>query len=96
MRKVFDIESSGSFPEAVIARTRFHLSQILLQENKNPEEAQDLACIARETLAASIKIQPLDSLDNVQVEHELALFDHLQPVFDGRFTGQHILKYLAE
>ena len=27
-------------------------------------------------------------------EHELALYDHLQPVFDGRYTGLHILQYL--
>lgn len=27
-------------------------------------------------------------------EHELALFDHLQPLYDGRFTGLHLLQYL--
>ena len=27
---------------------------------------------------------------------ELALFDHLQPVFDGRFTGRRLLGYIAE
>jgi hypothetical protein len=32
----------------------------------------------------------------VPEEHELALFDHLQPIFDGRFTGLHLLPYLQQ
>lgn len=28
-------------------------------------------------------------------EEELARFDHLQPVFDGRFTGRALLKYVS-
>src|SRR3712207_2360060 len=34
--------------------------------------------------------------DGIPKEHELALFDHLQPVFDGRFTGLHLLQYLRD
>ena len=32
----------------------------------------------------------------IPLENELALFDHLQPVFDGRFTGLHLLQYLRD
>lgn len=35
-------------------------------------------------------------LPTVPEEHELALFDHLQPIFDGRFTGLHLLPYLQQ
>lgn len=35
-------------------------------------------------------------LSTVPEEHELALFDHLQPIFDGRFTGLHLLPYLQQ
>jgi hypothetical protein len=36
------------------------------------------------------------NFNGVPKEHELALFDHLQPVFDGRFTGLHLLQYLQD
>jgi hypothetical protein len=35
-------------------------------------------------------------LNSIRKDHELALFDHLQPVFDGRFTGLHLLQYLRD
>jgi hypothetical protein len=37
---------------------------------------------------------PLKKLEAVPEEHELVLFDHLQPVLDGRFTSPWLLKYL--
>jgi hypothetical protein len=42
--------------------------------------------------AASLPMGP----NGIPREHELALFDHLQPVFDGRFTGLHLLQYLGD
>lgn len=83
----------GTWPEAAVARTEFHLSQILkLQQNKDPEEADQLASRARTVLTRLLKVNPLDG---VKPEDELALFDHLQPVFDGRFTGRELLKYVS-
>jgi hypothetical protein len=41
------------------------------------------------------KTQALGTLKDVKEEHELVLFDHLQPVFDGRFAGRDILAYLS-
>lgn len=88
----------GTWPEAAIARTEFHLSQILKQQqqqqqqDKDPEEADQLASKARTVLTRLLKINPLEGVD---VADELALFDHLQPVFDGRFTGRDLLKYVS-
>ena len=55
------------------------------------------------TRADEQQSQQVDSTPSLSVdfntfpkEHELALFDHLQPVFDGRFTGLHLLQYLQD
>ena len=91
----------GTWPEAAVARTEFHLSQILKQQQqqqqqqqqgKDPEEADQLASRARTVLTRLLKSNPLPGVD---AEDELALFDHLQPVFDGRFTGRGLLKYVS-
>ncbi len=94
MRKVLDIEKTrqGSCPAAALARTQFHLSQILTSQGKRPQEAEELAQLARKALEQT---QPLDALRNVAAGREVELFDHLQPVFDGRFTGLWILRYLT-
>lgn len=83
----------GSWPEAAVARTEFHLSQILTQQGKDLDEAQQLASRARTVLASVLPLNPLDG--GVEADEELALFDHLQPVFDGRFTGRTLLKYVS-
>lgn len=94
MRKALDLEKSrkGSWSEAANARTQFHLSQILIEQDKASEEVQQLASLAREVLN---RLLPLNPLEEVEPEDELALFDHLQPVFDGRFVGSKLLKYVS-
>lgn len=94
MREALGLENSRRdlYPEAAIARTEFHLSQILKQKRKNPDWAEKLLANARSTLA---KLLPLNPLEGVPEEHELALFDHIQPIFDGRFTGTLLLQYVA-
>lgn len=94
MREALVVENSRrqSYPEAAIARTQFHLAQILKKNDKDSEEAKLMEDEARDVLA---KLLPLDPLAGVPPEHELALFDHLQPVFDGRFTGTLLLQYIS-
>lgn len=94
MREALGLENSRRdlYPEAAVARTEFHLSQILKQKRKNPDWSETLLLNARDTLA---KLLPLNPLEGVPPEHELALFDHIQPIFDGRFTGTQLLRYLV-
>ena len=94
MRKALDLEKSrkGSWSEAANARTQFHLSQILVEQGKEPEEVQQLASLAREVLVRLLSLNPLGE---VKPEDELALFDHLQPVFAGRFVGSKLLRYVS-
>lgn len=95
MRDALSLEKSRpcSWPEEAVARTQFHLSQILTERGKEYEaEAQQLASQARKILERPI---PLDPLTGVDAKDELALFDYIQPVFDGRFTGRSLLPYVA-
>jgi hypothetical protein len=68
------------------------LSQVLKEKGKDDAEAEGLASKARSVLS---RLLPFDPLNGVSDEDELALFDHLQPVFGGRFTSLTLLKYLA-
>lgn len=96
MRHFLSLATShdDSCPEAAIIRTRFHLSNILREQEKYLTEAQELEDTSMQTLHALNESQCLEALKDVKDEHKMALFDHLQPVFDGRFTGRHILEYL--
>lgn len=38
---------------------------------------------------------PLEALGEVREGDELARFDYVQPIFDGRFTGRGLLGYVA-
>ncbi|MCJ1405770.1 hypothetical protein MMC11_009000, partial [Xylographa trunciseda] len=91
MRKALTLSQSrpGSWPEAAVARTEFHLSQVLHEQGKDLEEAEALDTRAKATLARLLPL--VDPLGEVDAGDELALFDHLQPVFDGRFTGRALL-----
>ena len=94
MRKALTLERSrkGSWSEAANARTAFRLSQILEEQGKDLEESRQLAADARLVLA---RLLPLNPLEGVAAGDEIALFDHLQPVFDGRFAGRSLLKYVS-
>ncbi|KAL8834257.1 MAG: hypothetical protein Q9170_003844 [Blastenia crenularia] len=94
MRKALTLEESrkGSWPEAANARAQFHLSQILKEQGKEADEAQQLATQAESVLG---RLLPSSPLEGVVPGDELALFDHLQPVFDGRFAGRTLLKYVS-
>lgn len=61
-------------------------------KHEDLKEAEELEASARAVL---MRLLPLSPLEVVPAEHELALFDHLQPVFDGRFTGQLLLQYVS-
>lgn len=95
MRKALALEGSrkGSWSEAANARAEFHMSQILHEQGKEPVEAQQLEAQAKTILT---KLLPSNPLGEVEAGDELALFDHLQPVFDGRFAGKALLKYVSE
>jgi hypothetical protein len=91
LMKARERADKGFWPEAAVARTEFHLSQIIKETGKDSAEAEGLVAKARSVLS---RLLPYDPLDGVTAEDELALFDHLQPCFGGRFTGTSLLKYI--
>ncbi|MAD82195.1 MAG: hypothetical protein CL912_04470 [Deltaproteobacteria bacterium] len=92
LKKAQERADKGFWPDAAVARAEFHLSQVLRAAGKDDAEAEGLAAKARSVLS---RLLPYDPLDGVATEDELVLFDHLQPVFGGRFTGTSLLKYVV-
>lgn len=93
LTKAEERANKGFWPDAAVARTEFHLSQILTKNGKDSIEVDTLASKARSVLS---RLLPYDPLDGVAEDDQIALFDHLQPVFGGRFTGTSLLKYVLK
>ncbi|KAF4889652.1 hypothetical protein CGCFRS4_v009215 [Colletotrichum fructicola] len=87
------LHGSALRKDAAVARSKFHLSIILTAQNggKPPEEAQALARESRDVLS---RLLVYDDIQGVREEDASALFDHLQPVFGGRWTETRLLKYV--
>lgn len=87
------LNSGHLHPQVALARLQFHLSEILRRLNKNEDEALELEAQARSVMNS---VLPLNPLEGVPKKHELALFDHLLPLFGGaRFTGRLLLQYVS-
>ncbi|KAH6675312.1 nb-arc domain-containing protein [Plectosphaerella plurivora] len=86
-------KSKNIWPDAAAARAKYHLSQILVAkgEEKHAGEAETLAKEAKDVLS---RLLVYDPIRGVKEEDTGALFDHLQPVFGGRWTGLSLLKYV--
>lgn len=84
------------WPDAAVARTKYHLSQVLKQKAPGVvnSEAEELARDAKDVLSKMLPYDP-EPIVGVKEEDTGALFDHLQPVFGGRFTGLSLLKYVS-
>ncbi|KAN0098390.1 hypothetical protein V8E51_014053 [Hyaloscypha variabilis] len=83
LTKVKERAEKGFRPDAAVARTDFHLSQIIKEKDMGSAEAEGLVTKARSVLS---RLLPSDPLDGVPAEDVLALFGHLQPIFGGMFT----------
>ncbi|ERS95853.1 hypothetical protein HMPREF1624_07930 [Sporothrix schenckii ATCC 58251] len=92
------------WPDAAVARTKYHLSLIMTEriqadgENEQTDKlrnaARKLAFEAKDVLSRMLPYDP-DTITGVREEDTLALFDHLQPVFGGRFTSTKLLGYVS-
>ncbi|ORY58056.1 uncharacterized protein BCR38DRAFT_447870 [Pseudomassariella vexata] len=82
------------WPDAALARTKFHLSQVLTDLNGGEPTERSLQ-MARDAKDMLSRMLPYDPVTGVREEHTGALFDHLQPVFEGRFTGLSLLEYVS-
>jgi hypothetical protein len=97
LSKASERGGNAFWPEASVARTKYHLSQVLRDKpgGGEREEADLLAAEAKDTLSRLLPYD-LGCIASVKEEDTMALFDHLQPVFGARFTGLSLLKYVSE
>jgi len=79
----------SSCPEEALARARFHLARLYVEQDLQKDEAADLE---REAIDVLKKYHsgPWNPDDII------ILLDDLQPVFDGRFTGLSLLQNLQK
>jgi hypothetical protein len=96
LNKALNWGGKSFWPEAAIARTKYQLSQVLKAKNggEMTAEAENLAVEAKDVLSRMLPYDP-EPIVGVREEDTLALFDHLQPVFGGRFTSLELLKYVG-
>lgn len=94
MRESIQKAESSKWHEEALGRAQLHLALLLKEQRKEPTEAESLAKIAREQLTTYLQ---LDHPDYLKGSHdELAMFDNMQPVFEGRFTGRKLLGYIQD
>ncbi|TEA13373.1 hypothetical protein C8034_v004996 [Colletotrichum sidae] len=82
------------WPDAAVARSKFHLSQILRAKQGGQVSGEGLK-LAEEGKDVLSRLLVYDDIQGVTEEDTGALFDHLQPVFGGRWTGERLLKYVS-
>lgn len=78
------------WPEEPLCRAQFHLAKILQMKEPESAEAAHLESRARKVLLRLIQHDMPEYLKDVK--DDMILFNHLQPVFRGRFTGTKLLK----
>lgn len=93
--------SGKSFwPDAAVARAKYLLSEVLREKAGCPpeEELPEATALSVEAKDVLSKLLPFDPVPvkGVAAEDAMALFDHLQPVFGGRFTGTKLLRYVGK
>ena len=91
MRTALELSSKTNWPEAALARTKYHLSLVLMRMGQDTAEAQQLQTSALATLDRLLPLHPMPKLTD-----KLALFDHLQPNFEGRFVTPALLREIKD
>jgi hypothetical protein len=81
------------WPEEPLCRAQFHLAKIIQMKDPESSEAAHLESRARKILLRLIQYDNRDDLKDAG--DEMILFNHLQPVFRGRFTGTKILQCVS-
>jgi hypothetical protein len=82
------------WPEEPLCRAQFHLAKIIQMKDPASSEAAQLESRAQKILLRLIQHDKPDYLKDV--DDDMILFNHLQPVFRGRFTGTKILRCVPD
>ena len=91
MIECIECARTSKFPEEALGRAQLHLSKMFREQGIEEEDAKKLEADALKVLGEYSQYAS-DFLKGV--EDPMTLFDDLQSIFDGRFTGRQLLKYM--
>lgn len=91
MKECLERAANSRCPEEALGRVRFHLSKIYGEQGLEEEEAKRLDQEARKILEKYSSTTP-ECLRGV--EDKMMVFDEMQPVESGRFTGRDLLPHM--
>ena len=83
----------GKWPECSLGRAFLHLSRILAERSASEEEIKKYKDPGEEILA---KYRHISQQFTPQTDDDLVLYDSLQPSFNGRYTGRHLIRLLQK
>ncbi|KAK3318119.1 hypothetical protein B0H66DRAFT_516243 [Apodospora peruviana] len=87
LKECVEDSSISNSPEEALARARFHLARLYMEQNLHQDEA---VWLKKEALEVLEKYRPdLSDTDDIMM-----LLDNLQPVSGGRFTSRVLLQNL--
>jgi hypothetical protein len=91
MKECLARAANSRCPEEATGRVEFHLSNIYREQGIEEEEAERLDQEARKILTKYSSTTP-EYLRGV--EDKIMVFDEMQPVESGRFTGRGLLPHM--
>ncbi|KAI0127980.1 hypothetical protein BJ170DRAFT_397576 [Xylariales sp. AK1849] len=93
MKQCIECTKESKWTEEALARAQFHLSTLYGEHGIEAGEARQLEDEARKVSNkySSFVSECLQDADDLML-----VFDEFQPTFDGRFTGQRLLKQMQE
>lgn len=91
MVECIECAKSSFFPEEALGRAQLHLSRIYKEQGLDNDETRALEAKGLKVLA---KYSQYVSKGILGVEDDMVAFDDLQSIFDGRFTGTRLLKWM--
>ena len=92
MKRALDQRRAANWSAEAVARTQYHLAQILIRQNKELEKAQQLLGDAESVLKLLLPLDFPGSLKDVT--DQSILYDHLLTVCAARFTGKGLLQHV--
>ena len=91
MIECIDCAKNSKFPEEALGRAQYHLSKMFREQGIEEDDADRLEAQGLKVLG---KYSQYASEFLKGVDNPMTLFDDLQSIFDGRFTGQQLVRYM--
>jgi hypothetical protein len=102
IRKAIARANESNWPKESLCRAQFHLARLLRRRTPEGAEAAELesrtaqaTILEKQSKGVLLRLVQNDYPDFLKdVEDEMILFAHIQPVFRGRFTGVELVQLI--